>query len=103
MSQRASKFPSKLVKSSLGEEVCAIGETVDPSVLIRDFCELFEGLAPWMAGLADCGGSSTHLQTRKMVAEEFRVRRFLSIQQALEQGDLGNIHRPPGAGILRAD
>ena len=33
-----------------------------------------------------------------MIAENYLVRHFLRIQQALGGGDLGHAHRPPGAG-----
>ena len=50
------------------------------------------------AGLGDCGSLSTHLKTEKMVAEKYLVHHFLSILQALEEGELENTHWPPGAG-----
>ena len=53
---------------------------------------------PGAAGLEDCKSLITHLKKKKMIAEKYPVRRFLSIQQYLEDGELENAYWPPGSG-----
>ena len=48
-----------------------------------------------MVGLGDCGSSFTNLKTKKMIAGEYLVRPFLSIQQALGKGGLDNAYCLP--------
>ena len=69
-------------------------------VLLMDFFWLFEGANPGLARLEDCGSTSAHLKTKKMVAEEYAARHLLRIQLALEEGDLGGAYWLPGAGNL---
>ena len=57
----ASEFSRKVVKRSLGGEVCARSVTVEHMALMRDSSEPFSGLAPGMASLADCESLFTHL------------------------------------------
>ena len=42
---------------------------------------------PGVAGLGDCESLFTHLKAKRVVAEEYLVRHFLSIQQASEDGE----------------
>ena len=49
-----------------------------------------------MVGLKDCESVATRLKTKRMVAEKYMVRRFFSIQQALEGGELENAFWIPG-------
>ena len=49
-----------------------------------------------MAGKEDCESLFTHLKNRKLLAEKYLVRRFLSIQQLIEDGDLDNVYWLPG-------
>ena len=44
----------------------------------------------------DCESVFTHLETKKMKTEEYLVRRPLSIQRALERGDMENAYWLPG-------
>ena len=53
---------------------------------------------PGLAGVGGCGSLFTHLKTKKKVAEKYLVRHFLSIQQALRQGELRNAYWLPGTG-----
>ena len=57
----------------------------------------FGGLDPGMMRLGDCESLASHSKTETMVAEKYRGRRFLSIQQALEEGELDNVYWAPGA------
>ena len=56
----------------------------------------FEGINPRVVGLEDCGSLFTLLETKKMIAEGYLVRHFLSIQHGVEAGDLGDEYQPPG-------
>ena len=85
-------------KSGLGGEVCALSEMADRMSLLRDFFAPLEGLGPGMAGLKNCESLLARRSTKKMIAEGYRVRHFLSIQQALEQGELHNAYWLPGVG-----
>ena len=49
-----------------------------------------------MAGLEDCESLFTHLERKKILAEEFPVRRSVAIQRALETKELGNVLWLPG-------
>ena len=96
ISQWTSKFTRKMVKSSLGGEVYALSEMVDHMLLLKDFYGPSGGINPGVVGMGDCESLFTHLKTKKMAAEKYLVRHFLSIQQALEEGDLENAYWPPG-------
>ena len=61
-------------------------------LLLRKFYGPSEGMNPGVAGLEFCDSLPTHLKTKKMIAEKYLVRHFLSIQQALEAGDLMNAY-----------
>ena len=52
--------------------------------LIREGYAPFVGLSPGMVGLEDCESLFSHLRTKKMIAEKYLARHFLSIQQSLE-------------------
>ena len=56
----------------------------------------FEGMNPGVGGLGDCKSLFTLLKTKKMIAEKYLVRHFLSIQQALEAGELEDAYWLPG-------
>ena len=60
--RRTSKFNRKLVDSTLGGEVYALSEMVDPTSSWRDSYGPFEGLSPGIAGLEDCGSLFTNLK-----------------------------------------
>ena len=85
--QRTSKCPREKVKSSIGIEVYALSEMVDHMPLSKDFCGPFWGMGPGLGALEDCGSLFSHFKTKKMIAEKFLVRHFLSIQRALGNGD----------------
>ena len=51
-----------------------------------------------LGGLEDCERLFTLLTTKTMIAEENLVRHFLSIQPALEEGELENAYWLPGTG-----
>ena len=51
---------------------------------------------PGLAGTEDCESLFTHLKNRKMVAGKYLARHFLSIQQFIEEGALGNAYWRPG-------
>ena len=91
-----SKFTRQVAKSSPGSEVYALSEMVDHMLLLVDTFGPFEGSNPGVVGLEDCESLFTHPKTKKMVAEKCLVRRFLSIQEALEEGDLENAYWLPG-------
>ena len=96
--QWASKFTRKLVKSSLGGEVYAFSEMLDHMTLLQGFYAPFAKVSPGMVGMVDCESLSTHLKNRKMITEKYLVRRFLSIQQFLEEEELDNVFWLPGVG-----
>ena len=56
-----------------------------------------EDLDSKMAGSEDCGSLSTHMKSAKKIAEKYLVHHLWSTQQALEQGELGNVYWLPGA------
>ena len=85
------------MKSSLGGEVYAVGEMVDHMTLLKDFRGPSEGVNPDLSGLEGCEGLCTNLKTKKMIAEKLLVRRSMSIQQALGEGELENAYWFPGA------
>ena len=58
----------------------------------------FEGMNPGLTGSEDCGSLLTNLATEKMITGKYPVRRSLSIQQALEEGELENASWLPGTG-----
>ena len=84
------------MKSSLGGEVYALSGMVDHMLMLRDFFRPFGDMNPGLGGLGDCGSLFTHLATKTMIAEEYLVRHFLSIQQSSEEGDLENTNWLPG-------
>ena len=49
-----------------------------------------------MVGMEDCESLFTHPENRKMVAGKYLVRHFVSIQQFVEDGELGNVYWLPG-------
>ena len=77
-------------------EVYAFSEMIDHMALIREFYAPFVGLSPGMVGMEDCESLFSHLRNKKMVTEKYLIRHFLSIQQALEDGDLENVYWLPG-------
>ena len=64
--------------------------------LLRDFFGPFCGGNPGPAEMEDCKSLVTRLGARKMAAEKYSVRHFVSVQQALEGGELDNAYRVPG-------
>ena len=90
--QRTSKFTRKLDKSCVDDEVYPPGEITDRTSSLRDFYEPFEARNPGIMSLGDCGSLSNYLETRKMIAEKYLARHFLSIKQAAEEGDLENAY-----------
>ena len=64
---------------------------------LRAFFGPFGSINPGAAGLGGCESLFPHLETEKMIAEKYLVRRFLNIQQALEEGGLGNAYWLSGA------
>ena len=51
---------------------------------------------PGVVGLEDSVSLFTHLSTRRMIAEQYLARHFLSIQQELREGELENAYWLPG-------
>ena len=96
ISQWTPEFTRKMVKSSLGGEVYALSEMVDHALLLKDCYGPFGGINPGAVGLEGCESLSSHLKTKKMITEKYSVRHFLSIQRALEEGDLEKAYWLPG-------
>ena len=94
--QWASKFTRKLVKSSLGGEVCAFSEMLDYMSMLRGFYGHFADVYPGMVGLEDCESLFAHLRRKKMTTEKSLGRQLLAIQQAIEMKELGNVYWIPG-------
>ena len=69
---------------------------LDHMALLRECYSPFAKIAPSSAGFEDCESLFTHLKNRKMIAEKYLVRHFLSIQQFLEDGELDNVYWLPG-------
>ena len=44
-----------------------------------------------MVGLEDCESLFSHLRTRRMITVKYLVRRFLGVQQLLDNQELGYI------------
>ena len=65
--------------------------------LLQYFFSPFGDLDPKMAGTEDCGSLSTHMKSAKETTENYVVDHLWSTQQTLEQGELGNVYRLPGA------
>ena len=66
--------------------------------LLREFYAPSSRISPGLVGVEDCESLFTHLENRKMVAEKYLVRRFLSTQQFIEGGELNNAYWLPGVG-----
>ena len=52
---------------------------------------------PGVVGLEDSVSHLTNLSTRRMIAEKYLARHFVSIQQELGEGELENAYWLPGA------
>ena len=98
--QRTPKYPREMVKSSFGGEVYAHSEMVGHTPLSKDRYGPFGGMNPGVGALEDCGGLDAHFRTKKMIAEKYLVRHFLSIQHVLGEGDLEGAYWLPGAENL---
>ena len=92
------KFSGKLVRGSLGGEVCAFSEMSGLLPLPREYYEPLAGASPGMISFEYCESLLARPKNRKAVAELFFVRRFLGIQQSLEDGVLDNAYWLPGLG-----
>ena len=68
-------------------------------VLVEEFRGPFAGLNPGLAESGDCESLFTQLKTKKMIAEKYLALHFLSIQQALEEGEPENICWLPATEI----
>ena len=90
VSSWTSKFTRKLVRSCLDGEVYAPSEMVGHMVLLRGFYSPLANLPPGTLGMGDCESLFARLKNRKMIAEKYLVRRFLSIQQFIEKGSPDN-------------
>ena len=66
--------------------------------MLREFYAHFIGLSPSIVGIADCDSLFTHLKDKKIITENFSVRRFLAIQQALGPQGSDNVPWLPGLG-----
>ena len=88
--QWTSKFTLKLVRGSLGGEVCAFSEMVDHTTMLREVYAQFTYLSPGMAGLQDCESFFARLRKKKIISEMFSVRRALAFRRAVETQELGN-------------
>ena len=95
--QWTSKFTKEPAERNLGGEVYALSEMVDPMLVGKDVYGPFAGINPGLAGVEDCESLFTHTKTKEVVAEKNLVRRFLSIQQAWEEGESENAYQLPGA------
>ena len=58
--------------------------------LLRGFFAPYANLPPGVVGLEACESLSVHLTNKRMIAAEDLARDFTSIQQAPEQGELGD-------------
>ena len=96
ISQRTSKFPRRLGRSSLGGEVYALSDMVDHMTLMRDLFGPLGDSALEVARLKECESLFPRLNDEKMIAAKYAARHFLSSQRALGQGVLGNIYWLPG-------
>ena len=94
--QRTSKITRKLVKSRLGGEAHAFSETIAHMALSREFYAPFSRISPGMVGMEDCGSLFAHLENQGMVTDKYLVRRFLPIQQFIEDGEMENANWLPG-------
>ena len=79
------------MSSSLGGQVYALSD-----VVVKNFYGPFEGVNPGKAGSEHCESLFAHSKPKRMIAERHLARNFLSIQQALEEGDLENASWQPG-------
>ena len=84
------------MKSSLGGEIFALSEMWDHMEMIREFYEPLGHAKLRAYGLIDCESLLSHLRTGRLGTEKFVTRHFLSIMDALESGDLGNVAWIPG-------
>ena len=69
---------------------------IDHMALLREFYAPAPHISPGLVGMEDCESLFTHLKNRKMVAEKYLVRHFLSAQQFTEEGELDNAYWLPG-------
>ena len=93
ISRRASNFTRKLVKGRSGGGVHALSGTVGHMMLFKKKSYgPFAALGPGVAGLGGCGNLFTQLNTRRMVAEKYSARRFLSIQHALVESESDHVY-----------
>ena len=76
----------------------AFSEMVDRMSPLRDSHGHFMGMSPGLVGLEYCEKLFTHLRNKKPAAGKFLVRYFLTIRQALETQELGNVYSLPGLG-----
>ena len=53
-------------------------------------------MSPHLVGMEDCDSLFAHLENRKMVTGKYVARHFLSIQQFIKEGELGNVYWLPG-------
>lgn len=93
-----SKLTRKLVKSGLGGEVYALSEMVGHTSLLRYFSAPFEDLDPGPVGSEDCESLFNCPKTKNLISEKYLVSHLHIIQQALEQGELGDVYWLPGTG-----
>ena len=77
-------------------EVYASSGLIDHMALLREFYAPLAGVSPGMAGKKECESLFTRPKNRKVLTGKYLVRRFLSIQQLIEDGDLDNVYWLPG-------
>ena len=65
-------------------------------LLLKGYYAPSGGMNPGAVGLEDCECPFTRLKTTEMITEKYLVRHFLSIQRAMEEGDLENAYWLPG-------
>ena len=84
------------MKSSMGGGVYALSEMVGQMLSLKGVYGPFESMDPGVGGLEDSESLLTHLKKKKITTKKYLARHFLSIQQALGEGDLENAHWLPG-------
>ena len=82
----SSRFARRTVKSSVRNGIYAPNEPVGHMGFPRGFYKSSCNTAPTMVGPEACGGISTYLSNRGMVAGEYLVGHLLPTQQSGESG-----------------
>ena len=90
--QCASKFTSKLVKSSLGGDAYAFSEMKDHVALLREFYAPPTDMSPGVIGPDTCGILFARLRNQKTIPGKYPARHFLRTGQPSVENKLSNLH-----------